>query len=585
MKERLGKKVTDLIAAAARDLSPEDPGPPLDLSDISDDGRRPSDEFEGMNDMSSKQNMKIQINIGSKSVDDMTRKIMVEEELRKNQPIYSIRGNFKLDSAPKLASSDFIVESLEVTEEPITQTTLKIRAAEDVAKKVYIFLKRVGPIRTRIELLDEGGRYICSSAKFYRLYILNPSPKLQEDMASRRYPGPQMLALHKFGQITDFRVVNKKLVPLGLLMIAIYPEDLERLAREVGSGLLDKPYEVFIDSRTIQGLEFNRKLVEENPEARIPHIITVDGLDFSSFGNKHSAFVQTKIMNLLKPYGAISVENADKKVLNWDVRCVCSRQEAIQACLENTNKLVYGTSIYVSARNSQDEDLREEVQKLLNEKHGERDAAAAAGGENEQGVKPQDKVLREIDFFVDGVEGRLNRDDFEVLFNDYGLVINENHKDDQRFSFITMITSEEKALKASYEMTGTSCGDTTIVVNVSQRESTELAAKSKTLSRTKLNEVRKKEMRQMEAEAERDQPDGVKKFYYYVDGITNPMTKFEVASIFQPYGKVLRALPTDDKYFTFVDLETTEESAIDALLDITGREFFGNTVKVQFRYV
>ena len=52
-----------------------------------------------------------------------------------------------------------------------------------------------------------------------------------------------------------------------------------------------------------------------------------------------------------------------------------------------------------------------------------------------------------------------------------------------------------------------------------------------------------------------------RRFYFYVDGMVNQMTADQLCSVFQPYGKHIRCLPFAEKYFTFLDMVTTEPEA------------------------
>ena len=579
---RLGKKVTDIESYDI--VNPEDESD-LDLSDVSEDYRRPSKEFEDVRDIDiSKQNMKIQINIGSKSVDDMTRKIMVDQELRLNRPTFKITCFHKLDAAPKLPL-DFLVDTFEVKDEPNMHTNLNIKSDENTAREVYTFLVKTGPIGGKVHLMNEEGYYVLNNGKSYKLHIIDPSHELRDMFASRRNPGSAVKLLKKYGVISDFYVNDD----IGVVNYSnIYPEDMMTVYNEVKVGLLDRPYNVYVDPCQDSGKEFNKELLLKDPEAHVLYQLHIEGLRYSTFVNKHEDSAQKKIMSLFKPYGAVSFISSKRNCR--DVWFLCSRTEAKAICLDMTNKVVFGNRLYVSAKNSSDLELKKDVEDLLAEKYGkelkdELKDDLVVNRKEPDAVDPeaQAKVQREIDFFVDGVRGTMNKEDFEELFNDYGMVIHEHHKEEQRFSFVTLITTEELALKACEEVTGTKREDNTLVVEISQRERHELASKSKMVARNKISTMRKQEIKEIEEELAKDEPGGVKKFYYYVDGITSPLTKYEVASIFQPYGKVLRALPTEDKYFTFVDLETTEESAIDAFVDITGREFFGNSIRVQFR--
>ena len=123
-----------------------------------------------------------------------------------------------------------------------------------------------------------------------------------------------------------------------------------------------------------------------------------------------------------------------------------------------------------------------------------------------------------------------------------------------------------------------------ITVQISKKETKELQRKSKEISKKKLTKVRHLENKLLEKQNDSQGNSKTRRFYFFVDGLTEPTTPERISSIFEPYGTSIRTLPTNDKYFTFVDLETTEEEAINAFIDLSGREFFGNVIKVQFRH-
>ena len=89
---------------------------------------------------------------------------------------------------------------------------------------------------------------------------------------------------------------------------------------------------------------------------------------------------------------------------------------------------------------------------------------------------------------------------------------------------------------------------------------------------------------QGEEENSGDEAEGekVRKYQLYVDGIHGPMSNAELATVFAPYGRVGRLAILAGRFFTFVDLETTRARALAACLEVTGRDFFGNVLRVQF---
>ena len=123
-----------------------------------------------------------------------------------------------------------------------------------------------------------------------------------------------------------------------------------------------------------------------------------------------------------------------------------------------------------------------------------------------------------------------------------------------------------------------------LTVQISKKEILELQRKSKEISKKKLVEVRHLENKLLEKQNDLEGGSKTRRYYFFVDGLTEPTSPDQISSIFEPYGTSIRTLPTNDKYFTFVDLETTEEEAINAFIDLSGREFFGNVIKVQFRH-
>jgi hypothetical protein len=74
----------------------------------------------------------------------------------------------------------------------------------------------------------------------------------------------------------------------------------------------------------------------------------------------------------------------------------------------------------------------------------------------------------------------------------------------------------------------------------------------------------------------------VHKYQLYVDGLKQPMSNTDLAAVLAPYGQVGRLAILDERFFTFVDLETTQARAIACCLEVSGREICGNTLRVQF---
>lgn len=97
-----------------------------------------------------KKSSKIKINIESKSMDDMTRKIRIEQELE-NQPEYLIRlQGLVLEAVPSLPGLE--IKILEVKEED-GGTNVRFKSAHvDHAEKVFMFLRRTSPIGLMISL-------------------------------------------------------------------------------------------------------------------------------------------------------------------------------------------------------------------------------------------------------------------------------------------------------------------------------------------------------------------------------------------------------------------------------------------------
>ena len=97
-----------------------------------------------------KKSTKIKINIESKSMDDMTRKIRIEQELE-NQPEYIIRlQDLVLEAVPSLPGLE--IKILEVNEEG-GGTNVRFKSAHvDHAEKVLMFLRRTSPIDVMISL-------------------------------------------------------------------------------------------------------------------------------------------------------------------------------------------------------------------------------------------------------------------------------------------------------------------------------------------------------------------------------------------------------------------------------------------------
>ena len=64
-------------------------------------------------------------------------------------------------------------------------------------------------------------------------------------------------------------------------------------------------------------------------------------------------------------------------------------------------------------------------------------------------------------------------------------------------------------------------------------------------------------------------------------GIDNPMTKEQLATLFEPYGKVTKSNPLDNKNFGFVELLTTEDRAIEVIIKLSRITFCNNLLRVR----
>ncbi len=60
------------------------------------------------------------------------------------------------------------------------------------------------------------------------------------------------------------------------------------------------------------------------------------------------------------------------------------------------------------------------------------------------------------------------------------------------------------------------------------------------------------------------------------------MTKEQLATLFEPYGKVTKSHPLDNKNFGFVELLTTEDRAIEVIIKLSGITFCDNVLRVSF---
>ena len=70
------------------------------------------------------------------------------------------------------------------------------------------------------------------------------------------------------------------------------------------------------------------------------------------------------------------------------------------------------------------------------------------------------------------------------------------------------------------------------------------------------------------------------RYYFYVCGIDNYINKEQLATIFKPYGTVLKSQTYEKKNFGFVDLMTTEVRAVEAIIKLSGIEYCENVLKV-----
>ena len=97
-----------------------------------------------------KKSTKIKINIASKSMDDMTRKIRIEQELE-NQPEYLVRiEGLVLEAVPSLPGLE--IKILEVKEEN-EGTIIRLKSSSlNHVERVFMFLRRTAPIGVMMNL-------------------------------------------------------------------------------------------------------------------------------------------------------------------------------------------------------------------------------------------------------------------------------------------------------------------------------------------------------------------------------------------------------------------------------------------------
>ena len=547
----------------------------LELSDefVEDNHRRPSGEFEDGADIDlSRKNMKIQINIGSKNMNDMTRKIMVDLEEQTRVQRFMIKYWFVSDTSPQFRE-EIKVLKFESLHDPEPLSVVEVECTAPQVEEAYSQILKSLPEDTSICIYNSAGENIKNNGSEYSIILIN-----------RTFPSSVELLLRESGIV---KLLTNNGSTGRVQFASICQDHLIKLILDFQAGLAGETVSAtFADIKSQLLLE--ELILKKNPDAKLRHKLQMEGLGLQIEDSKRYSKTKKRIVSLMKPH--CLVLNMEVEGSSVQIEILSTRKDAIAFCVELTNTFLFGNRIYLSAKSSKDIRFKEEVEKILMDKFGNRlkeleNEIMINIREAEADISTVDKskVIREIDMYVDGTRNMMGRDGFEELFNDYGMVVHEHSKPDLRYSFVTLFSTEEKALKSCYELTGRRMGDNSLVVEISQRERHDLSNESKALAKKKLAEVRKKDQEERALMMENDDGTSLRKYYLYLDGLTSPREKYEIASLFEPYGKIIKALPNEDKYYTFVDLETTEENAINAVLNVSGIDFFGNALKVQFR--
>ena len=205
--------------------------------------------------------------------------------------------------------------------------------------------------------------------------------------------------------------------------------------------------------------------------------------------------------------------------------------------------------------------------------------------------------IKKYVLFVGGLKVPVTKMELRSIFEPFGdPVVSEMGATNRGYVFIDLRTTESRAIQACLELSGEEFfGNRLKVEFKGKANQMHLVAATREMISEKLTQIRwkrketwdKVERGEMvdgdeEEGEEGKKEDKIRKYQLYVDGIREPMSIEELGEIFVPYGRVGRLAILDERFFTFVDLETTQARAIDACLEISGREYCGNVLRVQF---
>ncbi len=214
--------------------------------------------------------------------------------------------------------------------------------------------------------------------------------------------------------------------------------------------------------------------------------------------------------------------------------------------------------------------------------------------------------VRKFGLFVGGLKVPVTTLELRSIFEPYGdPSVSEVGANNRGYVFIDLRTTEARAVQACLELSAEEYFGNLLKVEFKDKKNQQhLVAATRQLVAKKLTEHRWKRQQNwkkvdqgevvggseddLEAEEGGEDAEGkrkeakVRKYQLYVDGIREFMTNAQLAEIFAPYGRVGRLAILEGRFFTFVDLETTPAKAVAACLDISGREYYGNILRVQF---
>jgi hypothetical protein len=221
-----------------------------------------------------------------------------------------------------------------------------------------------------------------------------------------------------------------------------------------------------------------------------------------------------------------------------------------------------------------------------------------------------DEAIKTFVLFVGGLKVPVTKMEMCSIFEPYGdPSVNEMGVNNRGYVFVELRTTEARAIQACLELSAEEFFGNRLKVEFKDKRGQEhLVAATRDLVGKKLTETRWRRNQNWEREARGEMVGGtenggggggdedskdlhessegegsrVRTYQLYVDGLKQPMSNAELAAVLAPYGAVGRLAILDERFFTFVDLETTQARAIACCVELTGREICGNTLRVQF---